>query len=479
MIGRQFVCNRTAEAFLKDTVSDVLLLFGPVGTGKSSTCCVKIWLLAQNMPKGLDGVKRCRVGVVRKTYSQLATTTVKTWQEWFPEDQFGAVRGDSPMTHKICGEDFELEVVFLAVEKLADIDRLKSFEFTAIYVNEAQFFEDPEILNTFLERTNRYPGPLYGGGLGKPLLFMDCNPPSKRHWIYTLFEQKPATGFAMYKLPAAILRDSNGKYYNNPDADYIQLLGAEKQNYWLDLSRLSSSEEYIRTQLMGEYGITEGGLPVHPEFRAVVHRATRKLKYDPALQIGLGIDFGNTPACAITQMSADGYLCVLREYWCEHMSVRAFFRDVVIPDLDKNFYGWRSNYVSVHDPSGQSMNADGGTCQLILSELGIISHPAFSNSLQFRRDSLKYFLTKNPGLLVDEDCLMILEGLEGKFKYPLIQSTALSGDKQYQETPQKNMWSHICEALEYISSEYAPHSKRETLTIAPPFEIYTGNFMGM
>lgn len=478
MKGRTFICNRTAEAFLKDTWSDVLLLFGPVGTGKSSACCVKIWMLAHSMPPGFDGIKRCRVGVVRKTYSQLSTTTVRTWQEWFPGMDFGDVKGDSPMTHVIKSDDFELEVVFLAVEKLADIDRLKSFEFTAIYVNEAQFFEDPEILNTFLERTNRYPGPLFGGGLGKLLLFMDCNPPSKRHWIYTLFEQKQTPGFAMYKLPAAILKDAQGKYYNNPEADYIKLLGPDKQNYWLDLARLASSEEYIRTQLMGEYGIVEGGLPVHPEFRGVIHKAQKIIKYNPMVQVGLGIDFGNTPACAVVQLMPDGYLCVLQEYWCTHMSVREFFRDIVIPGLDKDFKGWRNNYTSVHDPAGQSMNADGGTCQIILRDLGIISHPAASNSLQYRRDALKYFLTKIPGLLVAENCVMISEGLEGKFKYPLIQSTALSGDKQYQETPKKNMWSHICEALEYIASEYASNVKIPAES-EEYFPIYSGNFMGI
>lgn len=459
-IVRNFNVNRTASAFLKDTTSQVKLLFGCVGSGKSSACMVEIYMMACRQPKGHDGIRRSRWAIIRSTYSQLKTTTIKTWQEWFPEAAFGPVKGDSPMTHFLKFNEVECEIIFLAIEGLSDIQRLKSLELTGAYINEAQFFHSSEIITQVLERTSRYPGKIYGGALGRHLVIMDCNPPSITHWIYRIFEKERPDHWAIYRMPPAVIKDESGNYINNPNADFVKQ--QENPRYWIDMVR-GASEEYIRVSLCGEYGVVEEGRPIHPEYNDQLHYSPRPLAVNDQMEIGLGWDFGNTPACAVVQMMPDGQLIVLHEFWTEYMSVRAFAEDIVIPQLDRHYPWWRNNYISRHDPAGQSMNADGGTCQSILMELGIISSPAESNAPQFRRDGLKYFLSKllggKPSILLSHNISMIREGLMGKFKYELIKSSALSDVKQYQEKPLKNLHSHSCEGLEYICTHYANNTK--------------------
>lgn len=480
-VNRNYIANRTTSAFLADNTSVVKMLFGCVGSGKSSACCVHIYQTAMQMPRGYDGVRRCKWAVIRKTYSQLKTTTIRTWCEWFPPSVFGEPKGDSPMTQTIKTADFELEVIFLAIENLSDIDRLKSLEVTGIYVNEAQFFGSDELLSVFRERTDRYPSGMNGGKLGRKLVIMDCNPPSSRHWIYRIFEKEKPEGFTIFKMPPALIKDSNNKWMNNPEADFIGQLGEGSDNYWLDLAN-GASDEYISVNLCGNYGVLEDGLAVHSEYNDQLHYSRIKVTANPIVEIGLGWDFGLTPACAVGQLDINGQFIILHEFWTEHMSFRAFIENIVIPELDRMFPFWRTNYISVHDPADSKGN-EGNTNQQIMRELGISSYPADSNALAFRRDALKYFLTRltdgKPGFLLNENCQMIREGLMGKFKYPLIQSTALSEEKRYQEKPIKNIYSHICEATEYLATKYArvskvPDTSRETKSYA----IYRGSFMG-
>ncbi len=149
------------------------------------------------------------------------------------------------------------------------------------------------------------------------------------------------------------------------------------------------------------------------------------------------------------------------------MDLRSFAENIVIPGLDRKYPHWRKNYISRHDPSGNNMNADGGSCASILKELGIISHPADSNSPIARRDALKYFLNRltggKSGFLLSYLCSMIREGLMGKFKYELIKASLLRDHKEFQEKPLKNLHSHICEALEYICMAYALNVKMDAI----------------
>jgi hypothetical protein len=78
-------------AFMQST-APVQVICGPVGSGKSKTCNLKLWAIANQQKLGPDGVRRTRVAVVRTTYPELRTTTIRTWLDTFPEKIYGPLK---------------------------------------------------------------------------------------------------------------------------------------------------------------------------------------------------------------------------------------------------------------------------------------------------------------------------------------------------------------------------------------------------
>lgn len=461
-----YLATKTAMAYHADS-SFVRLLLGPVGCGKSVANCIEIFRRALQQAPGNDGVQRSRWGIIRNTYPELKSTTIKTWLDWFPENTFGKVKWDSPITHVVRLPNFELEIVFLALDNENDISKLMSFDFTGIYINELQYIH-PLIFKKCSERVGRYPPKKTGASITWSGVIADTNPPSTRHWIYKLFENQLPSNFSIYKYePALIVVDEteplsvkslgNTFYKANPNADYLTVQQLQ-ENYYLNQVPGKDDEE-IKVSILGEYGIIISGKPVHPEYRDTFHYADKELIYNSNVELGFGWDFGLTPAVAIVQFTPKGQLIVLAELYSEYSGLEAFVENTVIPFLNRKYHGWKINYVSRHDPAGQqSAQTDEKTCQQILRKFDIISYPAASsNAPTARREGLKYHLNRltggEPAFLLSKECSLIREGLMGHFQYGRIQSSEV--ETRYHEKPLKNLHSHICEALEYISMHYA------------------------
>ena len=88
-----------AKAFMKDEAF-VRGIRGPVGSGKSVTCCMEIMRRAVNQKPNEAGVRRSRWAVIRNTNPQLKTTTIKTWRDWF-SDEIGKFVWSPPYTHLV------------------------------------------------------------------------------------------------------------------------------------------------------------------------------------------------------------------------------------------------------------------------------------------------------------------------------------------------------------------------------------------
>lgn len=65
------------------------------------------------------------------------------------------------------------------------------------------------------------------------------------------------------------------------------------------------SEEGIQREILMNWNAT-AGVRVYPSFRYETHVAGDALPYDPAQPLHIGWDWGNEPACAITQVNALG-----------------------------------------------------------------------------------------------------------------------------------------------------------------------------
>ena len=470
----------------------VRLLFGAVGCGKSVACCVEPLIRGIQQAPGNDGIRRTRGAVIRNTYPELKSTTIKTWLSWYPEAKFGKIKWDSPITQLIKFNDVEIEVFFIPLDSIDDIKKLMSLELTWAYINEIQYIPK-KIFKICQQRVNRYPPKKDGAPITWTGVFADTNPPDTDHWIYNLFEKNCPKNHKMYRYQSPLIKHeeppSDGRshaismngtaYSTDTSVDYIDI--QNDPNYWLNLVPGSTDEE-IKVNLMGQYGVVVDGKPVHPTYNDLLHFSGKELEANSLVELGLGWDFGLTPACAIVQLTPHGQLQALDELWTEDMDLRDFASNVVIPHLDQNYPFWRSNYISFNDPAGATPSqTDGKACEDILRELGIKSYPAASNNDPTpRRDGLRYFLSRlpggKPGFLVSSKCPMIRKGLMGNFQYGRIK---VGGAERYHEKPLKNIYSHICEALEYIVMQYSSEQKKSTLKVVKSNRIRQVPFMAL
>jgi len=425
----------------------VRAIMGPIGSGKSVGCVMDLFGRGLRQRQGPDGWRRSRWGVIRQTYPELKSTTIRTFQAWL-----GAIadfRWDSPITARITlpAERVDMEFVFLAVERPDDIKKLLSLELTGGFINEAR--EVPKaVLDALTGRVGRYPATKDGGPTWSGVL-LDTNPPDTDHWWYRLAEEDVPHGWAFFRQPAAMLKVGT-VYVPNPAAENIANLPGGYDYY----QRLipGKTAEWIKVYVLGDYGSSFDGKPIYPEYVDNIHCADDVLEPMRGLPLYLGFDYGRTPACAVLQLTPRGQLRIIDELVVDTagagMGIRAFTRDVVAPHLATEYQGMP--YISRGDPSGVAKDGNDLDCFAIQTEVGVPTQPAITNAPEARRDALRKYMLRStgdePGFLVSPKAQMIRRGLMGGFRYKRVQVT---GDERYQDVPDKNKFSHPCEAAEY------------------------------
>lgn len=442
--------------------SFVRVIMGPYGSGKSTWAATEIVRRACAAPVWHAGRRRSRWGIVRNTSGELATTTLATWLAWF-EDLGDIRKRQKPiMTYEHVFNDghgiVELELLFIALDRPEDVRKIKSLELTGCYINELS--EVPKAALAHMKgRVNRYPSkafchePYWSG------IIADTNPPEDDHWIYKDFEESAFEHHKLFKQPPGLLRD-DGKWVRNPGADNADHL---PNNYYEMLAE-GQSQEFVKVFCLGEYGSVGFGKRVYLEFNPDFH-AVESLTAIQGLDIRLSWDFGLTPACAVTQISARGQLTVLKEYVADGMGIRSFAESVVLPSLVKDFPYCKVGH-SVGDPAGNHRSEvfEEMSCIGELNSLGIPTIAARTNDIDPRIGSVKYFLNKmidgKPAFLLDRrNCPVLFKGFVKDYVYARL---AVSGEERYKDKPTKNMSSHIMNALEYDCLEVASDSIAQT-----------------
>jgi hypothetical protein len=212
----------TTWKFLHDD-SFVRGLMGPVGSGKSYGCAAEIMLRAVKQPPSpKDGIRYSRFVIVRNSYPELRTTTIKTWLELFPENIWGPMRWSPPISHHIKlpargdAAGIDCEVIFMALDQPKDVRKLLSLELTGAWVNEAR--EMPlAVVQGLTHRVGRYPTKGNGGAPWRGI-WMDTNPMDDDHWWYRLSEKEPVRGrykWEFFKQPGGVIET------HREDADAI------------------------------------------------------------------------------------------------------------------------------------------------------------------------------------------------------------------------------------------------------------------
>jgi hypothetical protein len=413
---------------------------------------IEIMKRAAQQTPGPGNIRRSRVVVVRNTYRELEDTTLKTWLMWFPEAQFGAVNRRN-MTHTVQFNDIYLEVMFRALDRPEDVAKLLSLEASFAWVNEAR--EIPKaVIDVLGDRVGQYP-PKNQEGCTWEGVFMDTNAPDEDHWWYDLEANPPkqvlesgkTVQWKFFTQPGALV-EINGQYFPNPKGENFKNLNGGSDYYVQRL--MGKKKSYIDVYYCNNFGYVEEGKRVHPEYNDSTHCSTFPLIPNPSHPVVVGLDFGLTPAAAFFSHRPNGQWWLFHEIASESIGIKHFAEMLVLPYLLSELKGFNVTlYGDTHGNVG-SQN-DKKTPFEILDAMGFnIRMPDMKGGPNLRREALAAPLSRmidgEPGLLVDPSCKVIRKGLSSKFIYKRIQ---VVGDEKFHDKPDKNFWSHICEAAEH------------------------------
>lgn len=410
---------------------------GAIGSGKSTACCMELWRRAREQAPNKAGVRQTRWAVIRNTIPELKSTTIKTWHQWFPQ-HVGTWRELGPTMHRISanvpedGTSFDMEVIFLGLDRPDDVSKLLSLELTGAWINEAR--EVPRaVLEGLTGRVGRFP-PVRDGGCTWSGVIMDTNPPDSDHWWYRLAEETRPEGYEFFAQPAG----------DGPDAENLENL---PPNYYRRAAA-GKKDDWIKVYIRGEYGFAGDGKPVFPEYVDGFHCRIADLVPDVPLQVGM--DFGLTPAAVIGQLRPDGRWVVRDELVTENMGA-ARFAEELGRKLRGEYGAWKVERMT-GDPAGdQRAQTDEQTVFQVLASNGIKASPAPSNDFLLRREAVAGALTRTaggePGFVVHPDCRQLRKALAGAYCYRRVQ---VAGDERYKDVPDKGPYSHVADALQYL-----------------------------
>jgi len=417
--------------------------------GKSSACVMDIMYRGFVHPPGPDGVRRPRWVIIRATYGELKATTIPTWNMWVPSSICTVVY-DSPIRARVQqklgdGTELDMEVLFLALDREEDAEKLKSFEVTGAWLNEAS-----ELTWTVFQylsgRVGRW-NPDKDDVKRWRGIIADTNPPRTTHWLYNLFEEKEVPPeIKMYTYPPAVYFDhATKKWEVNPDAENLRWLKPSGVEYYRQ-QLVSGSDDYIRVMLAGEYGMTRIGKPVFPQYAEKDHVAKEVIRPDPGMPLLIGFDFGLNPAAVFAQMTQRGGLRILDVLIPADESLEDFVDDYVLPLIQKKYP--RYKIYCVGDPAARGRSGlDKRTPFDVLMSRNIRCIPAPTNSFVPRKEAVDFFLNKIDGLKIDPSLTYLREAFGGGYVYGIIRGDT----SRHKERPEKNHYSHGMDAVQYVA----------------------------
>ncbi len=455
MIDMNISFPPTVSAYMQSDARHRYIV-GPFGSGKTVGSITElIRRCAMQKRSTLTGKRKSRWAVVRNTMPELRETTMKSFFDWFPDGSIGRYMSTTKTYHVNQG-DIEAEIVFCALDDERDVKKLLGMELTG--ANLAEFREIPRaIVETLDGRLGRYPR-ITEGGPSWVGMWGDSNMPEEESYWWAKMEGRNPddiksampNDWAIFKQPAAMIRHgantatTRATYTLNPLAENLANLPAD---YYPNLVK-DKNDDFIRVNVLMEYGRTKGGKPVHPEFDRSIHVAPRVIVPNPELVLLLCADFGLTPAMALKQQDAFGRVLTLDDIACFDMGIEKALDLKMIPLLKKKYEGYE--IVVTGDPSGERRSdSDETTCVDIFKSRAYKKYfrkvrMASTNAALARREATDHFLTPRPAAyLVSPNCEATIAALGGKFMYKKHK------DGRHSEEIDKNDESHIGEANEY------------------------------
>jgi hypothetical protein len=468
----------------------VRALLGPYGSGKSTACIMELIVRAMQQ-EPFRGVRSTRFAIIRQTFPQLTTTTIKSVTSWLNEKTLYATdeRGkqyiaysftivrSKPMVGSLVialpdKTVVNSEWVFISMDDENDSAKLRSMDITMGWINEASEIAHLNF-TTLKGRCGRFPA-VKDGGCTYHGVILDSNPPPCDSWIFSTFETEKPTGYVIWHQPPGVLElprtdpkepiryvSNMGQDPNIPKAENLQWL---PKDYYINQTH-GASREFIRVFLMGEYGQILAGKPVYPEFRSELHIAKEEIAPMRGLPLDLAFDFGGQPTCVIGQVTPRGQLVILDEL-CSGLNdrelekvpdksryfltqgIRKFAIEHLKPYLNSRYGGMQIRCTG--DPAGsQRTPTDETTCHQELAECGFDVVPyTLNNNFFKRREAVEGFMMRINGLLVSPRAYLVMKGFQGGYRWKMVNTP--SGETTTYN-PEKNIYSHCHDCVQYLA----------------------------
>jgi len=442
-----------AEQFILDD-RFFSFIVGPVGSAKTTAILFKIVHRAQlQRPSPVDGVRRTRWVIVRNTLPQLMDTTLKSWFTWFPDGVAGKYVSHNK-TFWLRFGDVEAEIMFRPLDTPEDVRRVLSLEVTGAVLDE--FVEIPQaIVEALSGRCGRYPSAKDGGASWWGM-WGATNPGNEDSWWHSWLYEPWENDFD------GVAKEKKLGYYQQPSgfSPHAENVGnlPGGHGYYQELAD-GKSEEWIKQFIEVQWGYSLKGKPVYRAFNPEIHVAKRPIMYNPHLPLVMGFDAGLTPAALFGQQDPNGRLLVLGELTSENMGARRFAREKVIPMLNMRFP--RSSLLIAADPATtqRAQTDEVSVRQILEAELGVRVRPASSNALAARLDAVNDYLCRltdvGPAMLIDPSCTQLIRGFKSGYRY------AVSNKGQTADAPEKNQFSHVHDACQYLCMEFRSGQARD------------------
>lgn len=425
-------------------------IMGPLGSGKTIQTCQKVFRLMCEQPPNALGIRPSRWIVVRNTYSDLKTTTIKDWLALFGDlGGYKAGGSEPPSQFIVCklpdGTTLNAEIIFLAADRHDHVRKFRGVQCTGLWLSELKELQK-EIVDIADLRHGRYPSELLAGvECGWHGIIGDLNAPDEDHWYHHLAEVVRPKGYAFFRQPGGVRWDGS-QWIINERAENLANLAHD----YYTRGMLNKSQDWIKVNLANEYGFAIDGKPIYPEFAESLH-VSASAEYSEGLRLYRGWDFGLTPACVYLQVSRDGRVIVFDELVAQRASID-LFSDEVLSHTASEYGAVRSlDLKDFGDPSGNAASQayEESSCFEILLGKGIKIEGS-DQSPVIRKESTRSTMTRleggKPMLMVHPRCRSLIKALKGGYCYRRLK---ISGER-YADKPDKNEYSHVAEALEYV-----------------------------
>lgn len=411
--NREYKLGPKALAFVHDFKSDVCVLIGPYGSGKSTCIPLKIQIGAAMTVPDSDGVRRYRVLILRGTFSMIQSALLPVLTQHMPPGT--VVTQGSPITLKYKTQGMEIHCDCVALDREEDVKRIQGGTFDALFVDESR---DAEwgVCQVAMTRVRA----VTDQGKPKPLTIgFVSNPSSENHWLFKHAVADPLPNWTLYHQASGLSDQREGPY----DRSYYDRMVSSNRD----------DAAFIAVHVEGKWGLwAPVGDAVISSFKSGRHFA--ELNVSPNLPLIIGLDVGVSWNALTYMQRMNGQVRVIGEQIIENKAAmaaapaaREFVRDYL--------YNAPVALCTV-DPSAEQRSAVSGELVVdiwrAVTRWPIKTAPSPRTSERVTTGNAIFAANNSdgePAILVDpRKCPILAQALMGQYRWRL-RKAAVGADK--------------------------------------------------